>query len=132
MKPTPIPAERIRAITADPTIPIAHRALWQLLYDTDLRLDDVLSLDVRDIDLDHRTIHGESIKDGNPSVTVPIGDRTAQLLREVIGDRDAGPLILDKPEHAMRRDTAIRAARNLADTSIHAFRTAGQVTRRPA
>ncbi|QKW06949.1 site-specific integrase [Streptomyces sp. NA04227] len=54
--------EEYRRLIADESIPAAHRALWALMWESELRLAEALSLDVRDIDPEGKTATAEDIR----------------------------------------------------------------------
>jgi len=49
-----IPLPELEQLWARSDIPLLERALWQLLYDSAARADEVLGLDVGDLDLANR------------------------------------------------------------------------------
>ncbi|WP_432001680.1 tyrosine-type recombinase/integrase [Streptomyces sioyaensis] len=118
--------EDFQRLIANETIPVAHRALWALLWDGHARLNDALSLDVRDVDLNSRTIKADYPKQLHDERVIPISDRTAGLLRDTIGARDAGPLLTGDGDRPLTREAASRWASRWAD-GIHAFRTGGKL-----
>jgi integrase len=117
-----IAEERLAELLADQHIPAAHRALWALLWDGEVRLREALSLDVRDVDLDARTARIDYRVKPGPD-TVPISERAAALLREAIGEETDGPAV-----HRFGCPISVRGASVTARThgvSIHAFRSSG-------
>ncbi|MFD5656952.1 tyrosine-type recombinase/integrase [Streptomyces hirsutus] len=120
MTASTITEERLTELLTNQHIPAAHRALWALLWDGEIRLSEALSLDVRDIDLDARTATIDYRAKPGPG-PVPLSERAAELLREAIGEETAGPAI-----HRFGRPLSKRAASAIArthDVSIHAFRS---------
>ncbi|MFG2269113.1 hypothetical protein ACGFNY_04985 [Streptomyces chartreusis] len=117
-----ISEERLNELLTNRYIPAAHRALWALLWDGEVRLNEALMLDVRDFDLKGRTVTLEyRVKPGDH--VVPISERSAGLLREAFAGETAGPAI-----HRFGRPLSVRAASVIARThgvSIHAFRSSG-------
>ncbi|MBD9700679.1 site-specific integrase [Streptomyces sp. ID01-12c] len=114
--------ERAAELLNDTTIPAAHRALWALLWDGEIRLEEALMLDVRDFNLDERVARLEFRVKPGPD-TVPISERAADLLREAFGGETAGPAI-----HVFGRPLSVSAAARrarAAGVSIHAFRLSG-------
>jgi integrase len=122
---------RLDELLADESVPVAHRALWALLWEGEVRLGDALSLDVRDVEFGAGTARVEYPKRGSGPVSVPLGERAAGLLRQAIGERADGPA-LQVAEQPISRISAARRAREVGAGNIHAFRTAGQTARRPA
>jgi integrase len=114
--------ELLDELLANQHIPAAHRALWALLWDGEVRLSEALMLDVRDFDLAGRTVTLEyRVKPGDN--VVPISERSAGLLREAFAGQTAGPAI-----HRFGRPLSVQAASVIARThgvSIHAFRASG-------
>ncbi|MET2715360.1 hypothetical protein ABXV03_06375 [Streptomyces harbinensis] len=119
--------DRLTALLSDESIDIAHRALWQLLWESEVRVMDLLSLEVPDIDLGSRRIRPEAasraaaLPDGGD---IPISERAATLLTAAIGDRTSGPLFAAGPR-ALTWEEATRAAVEHG-CAIHAFRIGGK------
>ncbi|MFJ9468345.1 tyrosine-type recombinase/integrase [Streptomyces caniferus] len=123
--------QQLDELLDDETIPVAHRALWALLWEGEVRLVEALSLDVRDLDLDARTIRVDYAKHSAlGAAAAPIGDRAATLLHRAADGRTEGPA-LHTDGRPIRRETAARRARSAGAASIHAFRSSGQAHRRP-
>ncbi|MFR9723955.1 hypothetical protein ACL02R_11405 [Streptomyces sp. MS19] len=117
----PLTPDRFDAFLADTSVPVVHRALWALLWETDIRVLDLLALDVAETDLDTRRI-----RPGAP----PVGPRAAELLAQLVGTRTSGPLFAvgRAGERALTWEEAVRVAtgRGLA---IHTLRAAGKTYR---
>ena len=106
----------IDALLDDRSIPAADRALWSLLRDRAGRLADLLSLDVRDVDLEGRTITHDTVRKLNSDAQVErFSPRTAELLRAVLADRGdrrgPAPLGAGRSDDG-RHDHLRRAARS--------------------
>ncbi|MEV7975389.1 site-specific integrase [Streptomyces sp. NPDC086519] len=117
-----ITEEKLNELLANEYIPAAHRALWALLWDGEIRLSEALSLDVRDLDLDARTAQVDYRAKPGPD-SAPISERAAVLLREAIGEETEGPAI-----HRFGQPISVRGASMTARShgvSIHAFRHSG-------
>ncbi|MGW5633969.1 hypothetical protein [Streptomyces sp. NPDC003832] len=114
--------ERLNELLTNQYIPAAHRALWALLWDGDVRLSEALMLDVRDFNLEDLCVSLEyRVKPGDN--VAPVSERTAGLLREAFAGQTAGPAI-----HRFGRPLSVRAASVIARThgvSVHAFRASG-------
>ncbi|MDT0265583.1 hypothetical protein RM844_04675 [Streptomyces sp. DSM 44915] len=121
-----ITPERLDALLADETIPAVHRALWQLLWETDIRVLDLLSLDVAEVDGEH----GQVVRSGTSPVT--LGPRALELLAPLLADRAKGPLFGTGTARvrALSWEEAVRGARAQGH-AIHGFRTAGKRHRAP-
>lgn len=120
-----ITEETLDSLLVNPYIPAAHRALWALLWDGEIRLEEALMLDVRDFDLDARTVTMEYRVKPGPAAA-PIGERAAGLLREAFAGETAGPAI-----HRFGKPISTRGAAVIARThgvSIHAFRHSGPLS----
>lgn len=122
--------EHFQRLTADESIPAAHRALWALLWEGGIRLNDALSLDVRDVDLDRHQVGVDYPKRDSDERTVPLSDHTAALAHAAMGDRPEGPFLADGRGAALGRQAVARFARQAAKANIHAFRAGGQEIRR--
>ncbi|MFF3337800.1 hypothetical protein [Streptomyces flavidovirens] len=48
----------VDTVLADLTVPLAVRTVWQLLSDSDVRLDEAVALDVPDVELSDRLLGG--------------------------------------------------------------------------
>ncbi|MFE0689539.1 hypothetical protein ACWGNE_09195 [Streptomyces xiamenensis] len=118
--------DRLTALLDDESIDIVHRALWQLLWESEVRVMDLLSLEVPDIDLGARSIRPEAASRAAalPDGGVPLSDRALTLLTALIGGRAAGPLFAAGPR-ALTWDEASRTA-VAQGYAIHAFRIGGK------
>ncbi|MGV9427118.1 tyrosine-type recombinase/integrase [Streptomyces sp. NPDC003656] len=121
-----ITEERLADLLADQTIPSAHRALWALLWDGDIRVSEALSMDVRDIDLAARTAIVEFRAKPDDTV-VPVSERAAELLREAFAGETAGPALHLSGRPISRHGAVLKARAN--GYSIHAFRSSGRARR---
>ncbi|MDT0322561.1 hypothetical protein [Streptomyces millisiae] len=101
---------QLEELLADESTPVVHRALWALLWESEVRVHDLLTLDVTEVGV------GE------------FGERAGALLAELIGERTAGPLFA-VGERALTWEQAVRAAGE-REIAIHAFRTGGKAHRR--
>ncbi|MFF7023080.1 tyrosine-type recombinase/integrase [Streptomyces klenkii] len=124
-----VTAEQFHQLVNDEAIPASHRALWILLWEGNVRVGDALSLDVRDADLDGRTIVLDYPKLSSGEHVAPISDDAAELIRAVMDGRTEGPLIANRQGGPIGREGAARAARTFAKVNIHAFRLGGQKDR---
>jgi integrase len=123
----PITRDRYLQLIADESIPFAHRVLWALLWEGNLLRDDLLSLDVRDIDLNARTIVVEFPKQGAPKAA-PFSPTSAVVLRMLIDKRTEGPLFVDADSRPLTQDAVMRQATE-AGVKLHGFRLGGQMFR---
>ncbi|MFI0914240.1 tyrosine-type recombinase/integrase [Streptomyces abikoensis] len=121
---------RFQQLASDDAIPVTHRALWALLWEGGVRVGSALSMDVRDVAIDDHVVVQEYPKLDSDERIVPLSEQTASLLREAVGDRIDGPLIVNENGRPIGRDRAARASRTLANASIHAFRMGGQKARK--
>jgi integrase len=123
-------AEEFRALVSNSQVPVEHRALWALLWDGDLRLGDALSVDVRDVDLEEQRVRVEvPVRDPGPR-SVPMSAESAQLVREVIGSRTEGLLLVNASGRAISREAAARWAR-ITGRGVHDFRFGGRFEPQP-
>lgn len=129
--PEAVSEEQYQQLIADESTPLRHRALWALLWEGELRLGDLLSLDVRDVDMVARAAPVDFPKGERDPREVPFSEEAAGMLRELIGDRDAGPLFATPTGSPMSKDDAAWVARR-AGVSIHGFRLGGQRAGQPA
>ncbi len=92
--------------------PAAHRdlAIVRLLADSGMRLGSAVALDVEDLDLAAREAHLRCAK-GNRLQTVVLPRGLCAHLREYLGDRVAGPLLVGRGD---RRISARQIQRRLA------------------
>ncbi|MER7815637.1 tyrosine-type recombinase/integrase [Streptomyces sp. NPDC096153] len=123
----PVAPECLEQLLADESIPVVHRALWALLWDGELRLNELLSVDVRDVDFAARMIRVDYPVRSRRSPLVPFGDRAGRLLGEAIGDAVDGPALHRDGRPLGRHEAADRARR--AGVAIHGFRLGGQGSR---
>ncbi|ONK11478.1 hypothetical protein [Streptomyces sp. MP131-18] len=107
-----IPLDRFLRLLADESVPVVHRALWALLWESDVRVLDLLALDVS----------------AEPRIRPPadgdLGGLAAALLGRLAGDRTSGPLFAVGPR-ALSWDEAVRTAQ-AGGVAIHAIRTSGR------
>lgn len=121
----PIARDHYLRLVADESIPFVHRTLWVLLWEGNLRRDDLLSLDVRDVDLNARTVVVEFPKQGAPKVA-PFSPTSGVALRMLIDGRTEGPLFVDAKGRPLTRDAVMRQARE-AGVGLHGFKLGGRV-----
>ncbi|WP_326596817.1 hypothetical protein [Streptomyces sp. NBC_01803] len=108
-----ITLDRFERLLADESVPLVHRALWLLLWESDVRVLDLLALDVADV------------------ARAGVADeRAVGLLSRLIGERTAGPL-LAVGQKVLTWDQAVRTAQGHGH-AVHAFRTSGRRHRRAA
>lgn len=119
-----IARDRYLQLISDESIPFGHRVLWTLLWEGDLRRDDLLSLDVRDIDLNARTVVVEFPKRGAPKAA-PFSPTSAVVLRMLVDGRTEGPLFVGVDGRPLTQDAVHRQAREVG-VSLHGFRLGGQ------
>ena len=118
-----ITLERLEELLADDSIDTVHRALWLLLWEGELSVVDLLSLDVCDVRTDEtgtRTLLGK----GDPDGHMELSERAIRLLRELTAQRQTGPLFA-MDGRALTWDQATQAAQRQGH-GIHAFRTGGK------
>ncbi|WKX69409.1 tyrosine-type recombinase/integrase [Streptomyces sp. XD-27] len=84
-------AQELAAFTSNENIPAHLRALALLLWENELRLDDALALNVEDVTVDRREQELPEATKGRRR-TVPLSEQAATLLREVMGEREHGPV----------------------------------------
>ena len=116
-------------LTIDDSIPVAHRALWTLLWEGGLRFGDALSLDVRDVSPDGHRVAVDFPKSTSDDREILLSDAAADLTRAAMGGRSEGPL-LTRGNRPISRQEATRIARLVAGVGIHGFRTGGRQARK--
>ncbi|HEX5565497.1 MAG TPA: hypothetical protein VFY14_00905 [Streptomyces sp.] len=121
-----ITAERLDELLADDSIDMAHRALWLLLWEGELRVLDLLSLEVGDVDLAKRRVTGVSGR-AVAEDEEDFSERAATLLGHLVGVREAGPLFV-MGERALGWEQVVQTAGEQGH-AIHAFRTGGKLHR---
>ncbi|MEV6548039.1 tyrosine-type recombinase/integrase [Streptomyces sp. NPDC051597] len=108
---------------------LAHRILWLLLFElgpTEIRLADLLALDVPAVDLDARAIVTTISKTGRP-VVGKFSDRAAGMLDALIGAHDNGPLFTSRSGQRLSEVLAFEYFRSVTGgQSLHALRFNGQ------
>ncbi|GAA3624060.1 site-specific integrase [Streptomyces fenghuangensis] len=122
-----ITAERLEELLADDSIDMAHRALWLLLWEGDLRVLDLLSLEIQDVDLRARRVTGvcgRAVPEGEGDIS----ERAAGLLREVVGDRESGPLFATGNRALGWEQVMLTAGEQ--GHAVHEFRAGGRLHRR--
>ncbi|WP_129842379.1 hypothetical protein [Streptomyces sp. RFCAC02] len=116
--------DRIDALLTDESVPVVHRALWALLWETDIRILDLLALDVSD------AADGAADGGGPRPGGAAVGARTAALLGTLAGDRTAGPLFAvgERADRALTWEEAVRTASGHG-VALHALRAGGKARR---
>ncbi|MFZ3595044.1 hypothetical protein [Streptomyces sp. BH104] len=123
---TEITPDQYRALIADESVPVAHRALWAVLWESDLRVAEVLELDVRDVTDDGKRAHATSAGSHRSGPrTLPLPGTSTDLVRRAIDGRDSGPLLLNTRGGALNRSAAAWMAQKKG-CSIHDFRAGGK------
>jgi integrase len=122
--PEAVTEKRLTQLVADDKNPFTHRLLWVLLWDGELRLPDLLSLDVRDVDLESSTVFVEFPKEDVPKV-VRLSPNARMMMRFAIDYRTEGPLFANASGQPLSREAAAEQARK-AGVDIHGFRLGGQ------
>jgi integrase len=114
---------------ADLAVPAAVRAVWQLLWESEVTVDEVLALDVPDAELDDHLVVVREAK-GAGVFEVGVTPSAVGVLRELVGARTDGPLFqLDGRRLSKARvAAAFRAA--TGGRSIHALRFTRQAKER--
>ncbi|PJE97990.1 hypothetical protein CUT44_01705 [Streptomyces carminius] len=122
-----ITAERLAELLADDSIAMAHRALWLLLWEGDLRMLDLLSLEIQDIDLAGRRVTGVCGREV-PEGEGDLSERAVEVLGLLIADRPAGPLFA-VDGRALSWEQVMQTADEQGHP-VHAFRAGGRRHRR--
>jgi integrase len=125
--PEAVTQKHLTQLVANEKYPLTHRALWVLLWEGELRLAELLSLDVRDVDLESSTAFVEFPKDGAPKA-VRLSPNARLMMQFAIDYRTEGPLFVDAAGQPLSREAAVGQARK-AGVSIHDFRLGGQQER---
>ncbi|WP_159029767.1 hypothetical protein [Streptomyces marincola] len=107
-----IPLDRFLRLLADESVPVVHRALWALLWESDVRVLDLLALEVAD---ESRI---------RPQAGGALGGQAETLLARLVAGRTSGPLFA-VGGRTLSWDEAVRTA-GAAGVPIHAFRTSGR------
>jgi integrase len=122
-----ITAERLEELLSDDSIGMAHRVLWLLLWEGELRVLDLLSLEIGDVDLEEKRVTGvcgRAVPEGGGGIS----ERAAGLLRRLIGDRKDGPL-LAVGSRALGWEQVMLTAGEQGH-AVHEFRAGGRLHRR--
>ncbi|MFG3046201.1 tyrosine-type recombinase/integrase [Streptomyces sp. NPDC048241] len=123
--------DRLRGLLYDESIPMTHRVLWLILWQSDLRLGDLLSVDVRDVDWEARVVPVDFPKTAHDPRHVRISEQAIDGLRKIVGSRDSGPLFASETGGPLSREAVTSVARR-AGVSVHGFRLGGQQARADA
>lgn len=106
---------------ANPAVPAAVRAVWQLLWESEVRLDEVLAFDVPDAELDDRLVVIRHTKEAcvyEAGITVS----AANALRDLIGARTDGPLFTLGGRRLTKAEVATAFREVTGGRTIHALR----------
>ncbi len=112
---------------ADQSVPLAVRTVWQLLSESDVRLDEAVALDVPDVELADRLVVLHDTKEGG-TFEAEITTATAAALAELIGSRLSGPVFTEDARRLRREEVAARF-RAITGKSVHAIRFTRQARR---
>jgi integrase len=112
---------------ADLSVPLAVRAVWQLLSESDVRLDEAVALDVPDVELADRLVVLHDTKEGG-TYESGITAATAAVLAELIGSRPSGPVFAVDSGRLRKEEVAARF-REITGKSVHALRFTRQARR---
>ncbi|BDM67533.1 hypothetical protein HEK616_10200 [Streptomyces nigrescens] len=116
---------------ADQTVPSAVRVVWQLLWESDVRLEEVLALDVPDAELDDRLVVIRDAKEGG-LFEAGVSLAAAALLRELIGPRTEGPLFTLDGRRLTKARVAAAFRVATGGRTVHALRFTRQAKERSA
>ncbi|MBT2413992.1 tyrosine-type recombinase/integrase [Streptomyces sp. ISL-12] len=105
---------------ANPAVPAAVRAVWQLLWESEVRLDEVLAFDVPDAELDDRLVVIRHAKEGDV-YEAGITASAANALRELIGSRTDGPLFTLGGRRLTKGEVATAFREVTGGRTIHAL-----------
>jgi len=100
-----IPYRQLERLWRRDDIAVREKALWRLLYETAARASEVLSLNVEDVDLEHRRAAVRS-KGGDVEL-LHFQTGSARLLPRLVAERRSGPLFLTDRRPAPGRALAI-------------------------
>lgn len=106
---------------ADPAVPLAVRAVWQLLWESEVRPEEVVALDVPDAELDERLVVIRDSKEGGLFET-GITSSAVGVLRELIGTRMEGPLFTVDGRRLTRAEVAVKFREATGGRTLHALR----------
>lgn len=121
-----ITAARLEELLADDSIDLAHRVLWLLLWEGELKVLDLLSLEIGDVDLEQGQVTGvcgKAVPEGGGNLS----ERATDLLRRLVGARESGPLFA-MGQRALSWEQVMQTAGEQGH-EIHAFRTGGKLHR---
>ncbi|MEJ8657093.1 MULTISPECIES: hypothetical protein [Streptomyces] len=116
---------------ADQAVPPAVRAVWQLLWESEVRLDEVLAFDVPDAEVDGRLVVLRNAKEGGVYET-GITASAAGLLRELIGTRTEGPLFTLNGRRLTKAAVVTAFREVTGGRTVHALRFTRQMKERGA
>ncbi|GHJ28588.1 hypothetical protein TPA0910_30210 [Streptomyces hygroscopicus subsp. sporocinereus] len=113
---------------ADLAVPAAVRAVWQLLWESEVTVDEVLALDVPDAELDDHLVVRQAKEAG--VFEVRITPSAAGVLRELIGARTDGPLFQMDGRRLSKAKVASAFRTATGGRSVHALRFTRQAKER--
>ncbi len=122
-----ITAERLEELLADDSVDMAHRVLWLLLWEGEMRVLDLLSLEIGDVDLAAGRVTGVGGK-AVPEGEGVLGERAVEMLTRLVGDRETGPLFA-RGSRALTWEQVMQTAGEKG-LAVHEFRASGKLHRR--
>ncbi|MFC4518066.1 hypothetical protein [Streptomyces ehimensis] len=114
---------------ADVSIPLAHRVLWRLLDESEVRIGDLLNLNVRDLALDDQTVHIAESKEGPKDVGIT--QEAAAGLQRLIGTRREGPVFLGPTASRLTSSRAAETFWSVTGRSLHVLQYGRQARQHP-
>ncbi|MER7047961.1 site-specific integrase [Streptomyces jumonjinensis] len=112
---------------ADPSVPLAVRAVWRALWEAEVRPLEAVALDVPGVELENCLIVLHDTKEGG-SFEVDITDDLCRLLRDLIGARRTGPVFMHADRRLSVEDVASEF-RRVTGKDVHGLRFTRQKRR---
>ncbi|MEU1307821.1 hypothetical protein ABZ419_02840 [Streptomyces cinnamoneus] len=113
----------VEALLADTTRPLGQRTFWRLLHESDVRIGELLALDVPDVRLVERILAVSESKEG--PCEVEVSEAAANELALIIAGRSAGPVFALPNGTRLSLERAHADFREATGKPLHTLRYSG-------
>lgn len=107
----------MRSLFEIPDLKLRDRAMIELLYSCGLRIEELMSLDVKNIDFISNTVTVTG--KGNKERIVPVGDNCLAAIKNYIDERRAGGLAFDRNSPVFLSVRGVRLEQRTARRVLH-------------
>ncbi|MCL2389822.1 MAG: tyrosine recombinase XerC [Endomicrobia bacterium] len=109
--------EEMRSLFEIPDLKLRDRAIIELLYSCGLRIEELMSLDIKNIDFISNTV--TVIGKGNKERIVPVGDKCLAAIKNYIDERRSAGLSFDRNSPVFLSMRGVRLEQRTARRVLH-------------